>query len=258
MCFWCDQIILDLSVAGCKSPKSRQKMAGNAERQRSVSLSHKEKVHSQFLRVRNVLFFFCGSMSLCQVEQRKRPQLRAATSVAVIALCLRVPLDLLGFFSRETQSAWKRLYCKLQLLCIGCCHCLCVKGSLWLLLGHRQPLRWQLGAGSLTLEVKASLQGSGCTSLTWTRGSRSFPGRHRRQLFSGRCLWTTHLDTSPSPDTSPLSEVQVRRPSGACRRTEPDIWGQRRQKKMKYKHGLLRNLWLKTKMTTSLPICYVK
>lgn len=65
----------------------------------------------------------------------------------------------------------------------------------------------------------------GWSSLTWTRGSRSFPGRRRRRPSAARCLWTSRLDTSPSPDTSPLSSAPARRPSGACRRTEPDICG---------------------------------
>lgn len=65
----------------------------------------------------------------------------------------------------------------------------------------------------------------GRRSLTWTRGSRSFPGRRRRRPSAARCLWTSRLDTSPSPDTSPLSSAPARRPSGACRRTEPDICG---------------------------------
>lgn len=164
-------------------------------------------------------------MSLCQVEQRKLPQLQAATSVAVLALRHHIPLDLLALFLRRHNQREKNS-------AVDCSYC--VQGasaaSVWSEASDccwgtdsDSDGNWIINAGSQRV-----LQGSGCSSLTWTQGSRSFPGRHQRQLFSGMCLWTTHLDTSPSPDTSRLSGVQVRRPSGACRRTEPDIWGQRR------------------------------
>lgn len=85
-----------------------------------MSLSHKEKVHSQFLHVQKCsffyFFFFFSGMSLCQVEQRKLPQLRAATSAAVLALCRRIPLDLPALFlrrhnQREKNSTVDCSYC---------------------------------------------------------------------------------------------------------------------------------------------------
>lgn len=137
-----------------KSPKSRQKTAGNAERQRNVSLSHKEKVHSQFLHVQNVLFFL--NFVFVPSGTKKAPTITGCNKCCSFSSLSSYSAWSAGFISQETQSAWKKKFsCRLQLLCTGCWRCLCVTGSFWLLLGHRQPL-WTTATGSLTLEVSAS------------------------------------------------------------------------------------------------------
>lgn len=151
MCFWCDQIILDLSVAGCKS-----RISGNAERQQNVSLSLKEKGHSQILRVQNFLFF--RGMSLCQVEQRERPQLHAATSISVVALPLSYSTWSAGVISQETQSVWKKNYT------VNWSYCIKSASSAFVWRQNRKTecfitasgLGLQLDAGSLTLKLSTS------------------------------------------------------------------------------------------------------
>lgn len=96
-------------MAACKKPeiptKDGRECREAAER---VIIAQGKSAFTVFACSKCSFFFFLG-MSLCQVEQRKLPQLQAATSVAVLALCRRIPLDPPALFLRRHNQREKKI-----------------------------------------------------------------------------------------------------------------------------------------------------